>query len=372
MKRILASVLALTIIVTFASCGVVVSGNTEKKSESDSATNGVTIPETTAAEGSFSGVVFMTENGKPVYQAAGGVEKDGADEPITIDTKFCVGSVSKQFAAAAILILQQDGKLKVTDKLSKYFPDYAYGDVLTLQNLLDMRSGIKEFYDVEFIDDAFTELPTGELRGVITNDKTVAENQKTLEEWLMKQPLQFAPDTDFEYCNSNYFLLARVVEIVSGKRYNEFVRERIFQPLGMTNTYFIDDVDFREVDHLAAPSVYSKTVYVGITMGLGDMISNAHDMDLWLTSFRTNRVLTKESIEMMSTDYTEGVDEDYGFGVRMSGSAIFHTGCITTYEAMTYTDPEKGINIFAVTNDDIHNDKSVDQICWNLIAGIGF
>ena len=373
MKRAIAFILAIAVILTFASCSATaVRRSGTQPEEIMSSPDELTEPETTYSIGNFSGVVLMTENGESVYEATGGVEKSKTGEPINLDTKFCIGSVSKQFCAAAILILQQDGKLSVDDKLSKYYPGYAYGDKLTLRNLLDMRSGIREFYDVEFIDDAFTELPTGELRGVVTNDKTVDENRQTLEKWLLEQPLQFEPDTDFEYCNSNYFLLARIVEKVSGKSYNDFVRERIFQPLGMKNSSFIDDADFKDVEHLAAPSVHPQTVHVGVTMGLGDMISNARDMDLWLTSFRTNKVRTKESIAMMTTDYTEGIEEDYGFGVRMFGNGIFHTGCITTYEAITYTDPERGINIFAVTNDDLHNDKSVDEICWNLISEIGF
>lgn len=315
----------------------------------------------------FSGIVRMTQDGETIYEAVGGVEKASTREPITVDTRFCIGSVSKQFAAAAILTLQQNGKLSVDDPLSRFFPDYAYGNRLTIRHLLDMRSGIKEFYDVEYIDNAFTELPTGELRDVITNDKTVEENQKTLEAWLMKQPLQFEPDTDFEYSNSNYFLLARIVEIVSGKPYNDYVRETIFEPLGMTHTSFVDDTDFRNVPHLAAPTVHPQTVYVGVTMGLGDMISNAADMDRWMTSLRTCQVLTKESVALMGTDYTESPDEDYGFGIRMLGSGLFHSGSITTYQAMIYTDTATGTNIFAVTNDEPHLNVSVSDVVWDLL-----
>lgn len=315
----------------------------------------------------FSGVVLMTENGRTVCEVAGGVEKTNSNEPITINTRFCIGSVSKQFAAAAILTLQQDGKLNVNDRLEKYFPDYKYGNKLTIQHLLDMRSGIKEFYDVEYIDDAFTELPTGELRGVVTNNNSVEGNQKLLEDWLMKQPLDFEPDTNFDYSNSNYFLLARIVEIVSGESYNDYVHETIFEPLGMNNSSFIDEDDFRSVSHLAAPTVHPQTVYVGVTMGLGDIITNARDMDRWLTSLRTNQILTEESVKLMTTDYTESDDQDYGYGIRMNDLGLFHTGYITTYQAIAYTDPEKGVNIFIVTNDDINPDINVIDICWGLL-----
>ena len=315
----------------------------------------------------FSGVIRVTKNGKTVCETAEGTENNSSKEAITTDTRFCIGSVSKQFAAASILLLQQDGKLSVDDKLTKFFPDYKCGDRLTVRHLLDMRSGIKEFYDVEYIDGAFTELPTGELRGVITNSNTVEQNRRLLEDWLLSQPLQFEPDSDFEYSNSNFFLLARIVEIVSGKSYNDFVRERIFEPLKMTHSTFIDDTDLFGQPHLAEPTVVPQTVYVGITMGLGDMISNASDIDRWLTSLKTQELLTEESLNMMATDYTNGDDVNYGFGIRPIGQGLFHSGSFSTYLSMVYTDPETGLNIFAVTNDDINPNVDVDEVGWELV-----
>ena len=280
--------------------------------------------------------------------------------------------MSKQLAATAILLLQQDGKLDVDEDLTRFFPNYRYAKDLTIRHLLDMRSGIREFYDVEYIDDAFTELPTGELRGVITNDNTAEQNRRLLEDWLLRQPLQFEPDSAFEYSNSNYFLLARIVEIVSGQRYNDFLRERIFEPLGMNHTTFIDDVDLFHQPHLAAPTVTTQTVYVGVTMGLGDMISNAHDIDRWLTSLRTHALLTEESVDMMTTDYTDeydeyGEEEHYGFGIRPYGDGLFHSGYFTTYLTMVYTDPKTGMNVFAVTNDDINPNISIPELGWDLV-----
>ena len=352
MKKILALLLAATALFSAAACGVV-----DKKAYISGLDD----------NDNFSGVVVMTKNGKTVYKITGGVEKDGSDEPITTDTLFCVGSVSKQIAAAAILTLQQDGKLSVNDPITRYYPQYTIGKNITLRQMLDMRSGITEFYDVEYIDKAFTELPTGDLRDTVTNDNSVGENRRALEAWLLRQPLQFEPDTDFEYSNSNYFLLARIVEKVSGKSYEAYVRDKIFKPLGMTHSSFIDEVDFKSVPHLAAPTVHPKTVYVGITMGLGDMISNAGDMDRWLSSFKTKKILNNESIKLMRTDYTDSTDDDYGFGVRVTDSGIYHSGSITTYQTMVYTDSDKGINIFAVTNDEPNTPLSVSDIVWELI-----
>lgn len=354
MKRLIAVILAAVMTVSLlAACG-----KTDTQANLQALNN----------KGDFSGIVMMTRDGETVYEVSGGVENDESEEPINADTRFCVGSVSKQFTAAAVLILHQEGKLNVDDKLSRFFPDYRYGDEITVRMLLDMRSGIAEFYDIEYIDNAFTELPTGELRGVVTNDKSVKENRQTLESWLMKQPLVFEPDTDFEYSNSNYFLLARIVEIVSGKDYHDFVRERIFEPLGMNSSSFIDDTEFAEIPHFAAPTVNPQTVYVGVTMGLGDIISDAHDLDIWLSSLKNNKILKQESVAMMCTDYSDDDDEeDYGFGFRILYDGVFHVGSITTYETMVYTDVQRGVNIIAVTNDEPNLEISVSDIVLDLV-----
>ena len=369
MKRILSLILTAVMLFSFASCSSADSSETQPDTVLTTTETAATKPQSKPLDNykTFSGVVLMTKNGKTVFEKAEGVQNTDTGKPIKMDTLFCVGSIAKQFTAAAVLTLQQDGKLSVEDKLSKYYPDYEYGDDLSLWHLLSMRSGIREFYDIEYIDGAFTELPAGELRETVTNDNSVRENREALEEWLLEQPLEFEPDTEFEYSNSNYFLLARIVEKVSGKNYYDYLREKIINPLGMKHTFFIDEVDFKSVPHLAAPTVHPKTVYVGITMGLGDMISNAGDMDRWLSSFKTKKILNNESIKLMRTDYTDSTDDDYGFGVRVTDSGIYHSGSITTYQTMVYTDSDKGINIFAVTNDEPNTPLSVSDIVWELI-----
>ena len=374
MKRIIALITAVITLVIFASCAA------DKQTSSQNDTTSATVIETTTQPvteilgeyAGFSGVVLMTQNGKTVFEKTGGVQKLGSNKPIKMDTLFCVGSIAKQFTAAAVLILQQEGKLSVDDKLSKYYPDYEYGDDLTLKNLLDMRSGITEFYDIEYIDTAFTELPAGELRETVTNDNTAKENREALEEWLLEQPLEFEPDEEFMYSNSNYFLLARIAERVSGENYYDFLRKKILNPLGMAHTYFIDEVDLESLPNLAAPTVESHTVYVGVTMGLGDMISNAYDIDKWLTSLRTNRILNKESLTMMTTDYTDDDEDHYGFGLRMTENGLFHTGAVMTYETMAYTDIKNRINVFAVTNNDPDETYSVVDLVWELLEKKGY
>lgn len=383
MKRLVSLMLSAAILLCAAACANnsnsdsgTSQASTNKPTEKTATVNKDYSEEQNLLENSlkqmnFSGVVRITEDGKTVCEVATGKKDADSGAEIEAGTQFCVGSVSKQFTAASIMLLQEKGKLSVDDKLEKYFPGYKYGKDLTVKHLLSMRSGIAEFYDADYIDNVYTELPTGELSKTVTNDATVEENQKALESWLLEQPLTFDPDSTFTYSNSNYFLLARIVEIVSGKKYNAFVRESFFEPLGMKNSTFIDDADWKNLPNLAKPTVDAKTVYVGITMGLGDIISNADDMDAWLTSLRTHKLLSAKSVDAMIADYSPEDDLVYGYGLIPDGmGGAFHYGYFTTYHAMAYIHPEKKLNLFAVTNDDAHAEGDFTQLCHYVIQHI--
>ncbi|HCA04347.1 MAG TPA: hypothetical protein DEO32_00460 [Ruminococcaceae bacterium] len=355
MKKILSIITAISIIFCLAAC----SGVDE---------TGQAYLENAVKSMNFSGVFRITCDGKPFCEVAKNNVQTENSPKITADTLFCVGSVSKQFTACAIMMLYEEGKLSLDDRLEKFFPQYAAGKQLTVKNLLTMRSGITEFYDVTYIDNAFTELPPAELRSTVTNRKTAAENQKALEAWLFKQPLTFKADSAYTYSNSNYFLLARIVEIVSGESFNGFIRKRIFEPLGMKNSYFIDDVNLKTLEGLAQPTVNPQTVYVGVTMGLGDIISNAGDIELWLNSLIEHRLISQKSVRAMTTDYSPEAESTYGFGlIPDETGGAYHYGYITTFQAMVYFNADKKITAFAVTNDDAHIDGNLPQLFHTMI-----
>ena len=249
MKKFLSILLSVVMLFSFCSCSDTRSESLQRMLES------------LTEEADFGGVIRITRDGKTLCEIARGSTYSGVAEQNTMDSRFCIGSVSKQFAAASIMLLKQKGLLSVDDKLEKYFPQYTIGKDITLKNLLTMRSGIAEFYGVHYIDDAFTEIPTNDLEGVLTNKKTPGENREILKGWLFKQPLIFEPDSTYEYSNSNFFCLPK-----SSVRSREWsmrtLSKRTFLSPYMKQTGFIDDNP--GFSDFSKPSADTKSIYIGI------------------------------------------------------------------------------------------------------------
>ena len=144
----------------------------------------------------YEGLVYITKDGAPVYESYTGTDESG--KTLSADTTMLIGSVSKQFCAAAVLMLRDEGKLSVDDTLDKYFPDFTKGKNITLKNLLSMRSGIADMVN------------QGSVEG-ISPDKTDAENTALVKDWIFNHELLADPGTVYAYSNSNYFLLGEII-----------------------------------------------------------------------------------------------------------------------------------------------------------------
>ena len=173
----------------------------------------------------FEGVACIIKDGKTAAVSATGIADPQTGAPVNTKSRFCVGSLSKQFTAAAVMLLLERNALSVDDKLGKYFPECPYGNRVTLRQMMKMRSGIAEFYEEIYDDYNINELPVGELRYTLTNNGSKEDNRDILQRWLFSQPLRYTPGSKCVYCNSNYFLLARLVEKVSGVPYETFIEQ---------------------------------------------------------------------------------------------------------------------------------------------------
>lgn len=348
MKKALAILLSAIIICAASGCASD-SGSSKADSDTTEAASSVeTVPEATAVAADpavtpeieetirlneFEGVIYAVKDGKPVVSYAEGTLENGTE--ITLDSPLPVGSVSKQFCAAAILLLQEQGKLSVNDTLDKYYPEYAHGKEISIHNLLSMRSGIPEL--------------TPEAGDIVTMENTEAENVAAIREWLFSQPLTFEPDSMFAYTNTAYSLLSDIAEQVSGQKYIDFLRGNFFTPLGMTHTGSISELS--SSPSWAQGNIYQQVDTIpGLTRGCGDLISNAADITVWLNALDSGKVISTESFRAMTENYSpDAAPYGYGMYLELEGG-VGHYGNIGIYSSFDYINTDKNITLAVLSN----------------------
>ncbi len=276
----------------------------------------------------FSGIICAYKDGEEIVSIAEGNNENG--EAYKADDCVPVGSVSKQFCAASVMLLQEQGKLSLDDTLDKYFPEYEPGKKILVSHLLSMRSGIPNFID--------------ELAYKTSENNTAEENIRILKEWIFSQPLKNEPDTEFEYCNTNYFLLSLIVEQVSGKKYTDFLRESIFALLGMKHTGSIPEMA-AGAEWTKGASIKEVQLQPGLTQGAGDIVTCGEDISLWLTGLASGKVISEESFKAMATDHSSPTGYGYGLYVPFCGG-IGHPGSIGIYSAADYINTDDNVIIF--------------------------
>jgi CubicO group peptidase (beta-lactamase class C family) len=269
-----------------------------------------------AAAAGFVGHVLAVRAGQPFFEASRGLatRPEGtraSGTPVDSATVFSIGSVTKQFTRAAILRLEEEGKLATDDPISRYVPGLPEDKRgITLRQLLDMRAGLHAYHDTR-------------------NDTTPGDHQRVSKEEALRrigaQRLLFAPGTQREYSNSGYTLLAAVVERVTGRPFPEYVRAALVEPAGMTATGFYGDDRWpdrgvargrgeRSFGAVNAPHRWPPPSWV--LMGAGGMVSNARDLHRWVAALRGGRILGAAALAKFyprdPAVYAGG--NDFGFG----------------------------------------------------------
>lgn len=278
--------------------------------------------DTTLSPSAFNGGIIVAKGGNIIFEKyKGSVNLDGTDL-ITASTPLHIASVTKTFTAMAVLKLQQEGKLNIDDSLTKYFPDFNYPGV-TIKTLLNHRSGLPNYL-------YFMEKVGWPVDSIIQN--------KDVLKWLIERK-GFIKDigtanTRFNYCNTNYALLALIIEKVTGKLYPAFMKETIFDPIGMKNSFihFLGDNIIRSKSFdwkgREIPDNNLDAVY-----GDKNMYSTVGDLLLWDRILKDTVFLPKATLETAFTPYSNerpGI-KNYGLGWRMNiygedKKIIFHTG----------------------------------------------
>ncbi|MFD2561463.1 serine hydrolase domain-containing protein [Aquimarina rubra] len=315
------------------------------------------IPQETSIDSIFSdwnkpetpgGALGIIKDGKLIYAKGYGAANLEYNIPNSPQSVFRIASTSKQFTAACIVLLSQQGKLSLGDKLIKFFPDFpAYANNITIQHLLNHTSGIRDY------------LSLASLSGLEDEDHYT---DKTVMKWLANQEeLNFKPGDEYLYSNSGYWLLGQIVNKVSGVSMAKYAKENIFDPLGMDNTHFHND-HTQIVKNRASGYSPSKQKGYSISMTTLDMIGDGgvfttvEDLKKWDDNFYDSKILNQDFWNKMTTvgtlnngeqiTYASGLGIDTYKGLK----TIQHGGAFVGYRAEMIRLPEQRFTVILLAN----------------------
>ncbi len=315
-------------------------------------------------------MVLIARDGNPVFEKSYGYADYKNNKPFQTNTTFQIASVSKQFTAFGIMLLQAKNKLKYDDKAVKYLPGFPY-DNITIRQMLHHTSGLPEFWE--------------KIRPKLNHN--IANGNKELLQYLIvnKPPLEFEPGTSWMYADIGYDLLAMIIENVSGLSYEKFMKRNVFRPAGMKNTHALMVTDIRKINNktLAYGHTWNDSLkkfeythlkeannfvfYLGNFYGDGSVISSARDLLKWDEILNTNKLLANENMQQAyvparnNNDSVIIVNKNnqlkpvYGFGWSMAqhpvlGQIYYHNGGHPGFTTYYLRCPDKKLTVIFLCN----------------------
>lgn len=302
--------------------------------------------------------VIAVERGNTVFRKGYGIANLELGVPIQPEAVFRIGSVTKTFTAMAVMILVERGMVSLDSEISQYLPDYpTQGEKITVRRLLTHTAGIRDL----FRTDEYNQLMREDCFRLINDEVELSELVNTFKDY----ELEFVPGEQYRYSNSGYFLLGRIIEVVSGKSYAEFLKENIFDPLGMRDTHFYDNINIipnRALDYLQDDGRFINNPYESLSGILvhaaGGLMSAVDDIARFDAGLYANKLVTRATLESM---YAPGVLNSgdtiqYGLGWelrQMKGHRIvMHGGDVYGYSAIMLRVPESRILVAILGNDE--------------------
>lgn len=333
---------SLAIVLTLAGCGSSPSSSGQQQG-SLSGTVDAVAQAALQQQGIPGMTVALAKKGTMLYVQGYGVSDLTTQQATPQTTIFEIGSITKQFTAALIMRLQEQGKLHVDDSITAYLPEYSFPSAITLRMMLTHTSGLANFTD-------FPQLGDWVKHGV---------SEATVLTAVSQAPLQFQPGTQYSYSNSNFFALGTIIEKLTGQTYAADLNQFIFQPLGMTNTYY-----------MLPPASQSATGYTNNGAGVvpaivwdrsaafaaGALSSNVYDLVAWDNALTNGKVVSPASFQAMTTSNGFPMQDgsSYGFGLVLStfnGRAlIWHNGQIGGFTAENAVFLDSGFAVVVLTN----------------------
>ncbi|MEW6166076.1 MAG: serine hydrolase [Pseudomonadota bacterium] len=292
--------------------------------------------------------VIVVKDGKTVFRKAYGMADSIGKQAMTPDAVLRLGSITKQFTAVAILMLAEEGKLALTDDITRFFPDYpTRGKTITVEHLLTHTSGIKSY--------------TGKPEYALGMEKDIGV--AAMIDTFKNDPLDFEPGTNYRYNNSGYFLLGAIIEQVSGQPYARFLEQRIFKPLGMTNTAYEGHERGkapRALGHSPDGRGFGRASRLSMTQpyAAGSLVSTVDDLARWDAAISSGKLLKPASWQRAFTPYTlaDGKSTGYGYGWqigKLQGAAsVEHGGAINGFNTFAQRLPEQKVFVAVLSNAD--------------------
>ena len=319
----------------------------------------------------FNGAALVAENGKVIFKKGYGYANFEWDIPNAPDTKFRLGSITKQFTSMLIMQLVQEGKLRLDEKVSEVLSDYPkeQGEKITIHDLLTHTSGIPNYTD-------FPGYPTE----IMKNTFSPLELVKLFE----NKPLEFKPGSKFSYSNSGYILLGYIIEKVTGKPYEEVLKENIFNPLGMKNSGYDHNIEIIPkraygYNHFALEVQNANYIDMTVPFSAGALYSTVEDLYKWDQALYTNKILSKGNIKKLFGKYIPafgGMYYGYGWAVTKisnghgdSVNVVAHGGAVNGFNSLIerFTDDK---NLIVLLNNTGATDlqdiaKHIEKILYN-------
>ena len=311
--------------------------------------------------------VAVVKGGKVVYTHAYGLAHIAPDVAATPEMRYSIGSVSKQFTAAAILILQEQGKLSLNDVVGKYVPGLTRGNEVTIRQILSHTSGYQDYWPEDYLMTPMMKPETA---------------QQILDTWA-KKPLDFEPGTKWQYSNTNFVIAGEIVEKVSGEKLFEFLGEHIFHPLGMKSVWDSDETKLTSTDatpyirYALGPLRLAPKEGRGWMFAAGELAMTAHDLALWDESLIAQSVLKPESYKEMFTEVKlkDGKGTEYGLGVEVTKRdghrSIEHSGEVTGFVSDNELLIDDGVAVAVLTNHMAGGASTIAQLVASTVAGTG-
>lgn len=292
--------------------------------------------------------IAVVRDGEIVYSQAYGEACLAPGTPATPAMRYGIGSISKQFAAAALLLLQQQGKLSLDDKLSKYFPDLIEANHITLRQLLSHTSGYQDYWPQDYVMTAMLQPTTPE---------------RIMDDWAGK-PLDFAPGAKWQYSNTGYVIIGAVIEKVTGVPLFEFLQHNVLAPVGISDAYDIDraalpDADARGYTRFALGPLHpAPQAGPGWIFAAAELAMRAQDLAAWDISVLRQSLLQPASYSEMEHEIVlnDGLHSGYALGFFVGRQddhhVLSHDGEISGFTASNLIFPEDDVAVVVLTNQD--------------------